>query len=355
MITTFPPQKPGADATEIKTIVQAAILDETVYEINYDTVETYADLPAADTKANETYIVKTATGTWLLGTQNKAGLYYSNGVSWAYMGNNVSIDDSITSNESVWSSSKTQAYVAANAGASGEYVRPTAMSISVGGAAVGTTFSGTILDALDKVLYPYQNPAFTSFYLSGVATTYELGDTMEGGNITFVWATSNSANVKVDTVNCNGVTGLANSGSSVQMLASVTKNTVSTEVYTISATNTKDAVFSRNAVLSWSLARHWGVSTNEELDDAAILALSKEFASSRIKTVTYDCTGGKYFYFAYPTSFGDLNNTKVNNLAWNDWVLVKRDVVNSFGVTIPFNIYRCYNLMNGSSVPVVWG
>lgn len=334
MITTFPPVK-----TKLK----------------YSAVNTYADLPVASEQVGEVYIVGTATGVWMLGTKKNAGLYKSDGVSWSYLGVSVEIDDTQTATNTVWSSSKTQAYVAANAGASGGYVRPTAMPISVGGATVGTTFDGTVLDALDKVLYPYQSPAFTSFYLNGVATTYELGDTMEGGNITFVWATSNSANVKVDTVNCNGVTGLANNGSSVQMLTSVTKNTVSTEVYTISAINTKDVVFSRNAVLSWSLTRHWGVSASEELDDAAILALSKEFASSRTKSVTYDCTGGKYFYFAYPTSFGDLNNTKVNNLAWNDWVLVKRDVVNSFGVTIPFNIYRCYNLLNGSSVPVVWG
>ena len=235
------------------------------------------------------------------------------------------------------------------------YVRATGMPATVGGAVAGTTFNGTVVDALDKVLYPYQNPAFTSFYLSGVPTTYELGDTMDGGNVTFIWATSNSENVKVDTVNCNGVTGLANNGSSVQMLPSVTKSTVSTETYTISATNTKDVVFSRNAVLSWSLMRHWGVSASDTLDDVTVLGMSKEFASSRVKTVTYDCTGGRYFYFAYPSSFGDLNNTKVNNLAWNDWVLVKRDVVNSFGVAIPFNIYRSYNLLNGSSVSVVWG
>jgi len=106
MVTTFPPQKQGADTGEIKSVVQAAILDRTIYEINYSAVSTYSDLPAASTKANETYIVKGASGTWLLGSKKKAGLYYSNGVEWTYMGNNVSIDDTLASNESVWSSAK---------------------------------------------------------------------------------------------------------------------------------------------------------------------------------------------------------------------------------------------------------
>lgn len=100
-------------------------------------------MPAADTKANEAYIVKGASGTWLLGSKKKAGLYYSNGVEWTYMGNNVSIDDTITSNESVWSSAKVNEVVSGGTG-SGEYVRPMAMNISVGGAASGTTFNSQI-------------------------------------------------------------------------------------------------------------------------------------------------------------------------------------------------------------------
>lgn len=235
------------------------------------------------------------------------------------------------------------------------YDRTTPMAIAVGGAAIGTTFSGTVQDALDKILYPYQAPTFSSFYIDGVATTYEVGDTFAGGDVTFRWTTTNSANVKPNSINCNGVTGLADTGSNAQNIASVTKTTATVQVYTISALSTVDASFSRNFNLVWSLKRYWGVSALTELTDDDIKAMSSEFATNRIKSVTYDCTGGRYFYFAYPTSFGDLNNTKVNGLSWNDWVLVKRDFINIFGVTIPFNIYRSFNLLNGSAVPVVWG
>ena len=235
------------------------------------------------------------------------------------------------------------------------YNRTEPMAITVGGATVGATFNGTIQDALDKILYPYQAPTFSSFYIDGVPTTYEVGDTFAGGSVTFKWTTTNSTNVKPNSVDCNGVTGLADTGSNVQTIPSVTKTTATVQVYTISALSTIDVAFTKNFNLVWSLKRYWGVSPLTELSDDDIKAMSSEFATNRTKSVTYDCTGGRYFYYAYPTSFGDLNNTKVNGLSWNDWVLVKRNFINSFGIMIPFNIYRSYNLLNGSAVPVVWG
>ena len=244
---------------------------------------------------------------------------------------------------------------ASGSGTSADYSRPTAMAIDVGGAVVGSTFSGTIQDALDKILYPYQDPVFTAFYIDAVPTTYEVGNTFAGGSVTFKWTATNAENVKPNSITCNGVTGLANTGSNVQTVPSVTKTTATVQVYTITGLNTLDESFTRNFNLVWSLKRYWGVSTLTELTDAEIKAMSSEFATSRTKTITYNCTGGKYFYIAYPSSFGDMSNTKVNGLAWNDWVLVKRDFINDFNVTIPFNIYRSYNLLNGDAVPVIWG
>jgi hypothetical protein len=184
--------------------------------------------------------------------------------------------------------------------------------------------------------------------------SYEVGYTFPAGNKNFVWTTSNNENIKVDSVNLNGTTGLTNDGNEVQATAAITKTTVSTHVFNISATNTKDQVFSKTITLSWGMKRFWGVSPNTSIDDVELLAMNGEIATSRVKTVTYDCTGGRYFYFAYPTAWGDLNNTKINSLTWNDWVLVKRDVINQHGVSIPMNIYRSYNLLNGT-VTVVWG
>lgn len=102
------------------------------------------------------------------------------------------------------------------------------------------------------------------------------------------------------------------------------------------------------------MKRYWGVSPLEEVTDDDIKAMSQELSSNRVKTVTYDGTGGMYPYFIYPTAFGDLNNTKVGPLDWNDWVLVKRSFININGVSIPMNIYRGFNKINGS-LTINWG
>lgn len=57
--------------------------------------------------------------------------------------------------------------------------------------------------------------------------------------------------------------------------------------------------------ISFMQRRHWGASSLETLDDANIIGLgSSEFATNFNKAVSYDCTGGKYPYLAYPASFG---------------------------------------------------
>ena len=83
--------------------------------------------------------------------------------------------------------------------------------------------------------------------------------------------------------------------------------------------------------------------------DSNVLALTNELFISKNKTIEYDMTGGNYFYFAYPTAFGDCNNIKVNDMPWNGFILVKRTVVNAFGVNVPMNIYRSENLLYGTS------
>lgn len=238
---------------------------------------------------------------------------------------------------------------------SGTYTNLTPVPTTLGGILSGTTFDNVeIVKVLDMLLYPYQNPSFTSFSISGLSNlNYEVGYTFVGGDKTFTWTTSNSENVKTDSITLNGVSGLSNDGSEVQTLEDIAKTTVSTHTFTISALNTNNQFFSRTLTLSWGLKRFWGVSPNQSVEDSEILTWSNEIATSRTKTATYDCSGGRHFYIAYPTAWGDMNNTKINNLSWNDWVLVKRDFINVCGVSIPFNIYRSFNLLNGT-ITVNW-
>lgn len=209
------------------------------------------------------------------------------------------------------------------------YTNTTPVPETIGGIEANTTFDGvSIQDVLTDLLYPYQEPSFNSFNMQGLSkTTYSLGETFSGGSSTFTWSTTNSSNVEVDSVTLNGEGGLSNTGNYVQTLSPVTNNTVTTQTYSISARNTEGDTFSRSLSLSWRLKRYWIASDKQTLNDTDIYTASNEFSGSRNKSITYDCTGGKYFYIAYPASFGKMNNTKINNLSWNDWVLTEREIL----------------------------
>ena len=237
-----------------------------------------------------------------------------------------------------------------------QYTNLNPMPTAIGGIEAGTTFNKTpIIDILNSLLYPYQNPSFGAFSIDGQSSgSFELGYTYPSGNKLFTWNITNPNNVKENSITLNAEAGISNTGSKSQMVASITKNTAGSHTFTIKAQSTNNVEFSRTITFNWLAKRFWGVSEEESVTDDIIKSFSSELSSSRVKTVSYDGTGGRYPYFIYPTALGDLNNTKVNNLEWNDWVLVKRDFINVNGVSIPMNIYRGFNKINGA-LTINWG
>jgi hypothetical protein len=139
---------------------------------------------------------------------------------------------------------------------------------TIGGIEAGKEYTDEdIKVVINDLLFPYQYPAFLTFTVDGASFgSYEVGYTFPAGNKNFVWTTSNNENIKVDSVNLNGTTGLTNDGNEVQATAAITKTTVSTHVFNISATNTKDQVFSKTITLSWGMKRFWGVSPNTSIE-----------------------------------------------------------------------------------------
>lgn len=235
-----------------------------------------------------------------------------------------------------------------------KYVRTETMGITVGGATSGSTFDGDVIAALDKILYPYKSPNFSSFSVNS-PLTFEVGDTMPSNTYTFSWGIGSAQNILADSIVCNGVSIVGNPGTSEQLLASMTKNIPGSRTFSIAALNSNNQGFSRSLSVYWMYKRYWGVSEVEVLTDAAIKAMSNEYSSSKVKSVVYNCDGGRYFCFAYPSSFGLLTNTVINGLVYQDWVLEQRDFVNDYGVVIPFNIYRSYYKINAVDLAVALG
>jgi hypothetical protein len=103
---------------------------------------------------------------------------------------------------------------------------------AVGGIASGTNLGTSpiaIQDLLDDILYPYVNPVFTSFSVSGQSTTVEVGTTLSGSK-TFTWGiTLNSGTVPTidiydNTAASTLLAGTSNDGTQAQTITTIQLN-----------------------------------------------------------------------------------------------------------------------------------
>jgi len=97
-------------------------------------------------------------------------------------------------------------------------------------------------------------------------------------------------------------------------------------------------------------ARYWGASALASLAESDILALSDtDLATTFDNTVTYNCSGSKYFYFCYPATFGTPDHVVVNGLPFSAFSVTTVSV----GGT-SYNVLRSDTLQSGASIPVTW-
>ena len=223
-----------------------------------------------------------------------------------------------------------QIIASASSVASNDYIRASAMQVAVGGAAIGTTFSGTIQDALDKILYPY---VAQSNSLSTSGSSRQFGSSTA---VTLTWGvTKNSNSIVSITVDGTSVSPTGNSQTGTKSTTathSLTPSTVSeSQSYSIS-TSDGTSTKTTTATVTWSNKRYWGfidLSTctpaNPDLtlspgDSAAVgsfitdtkvkgltgggVGTGNELATSLSRTFTNIDASGKYLCFAWPTLFG---------------------------------------------------
>ena len=224
-----------------------------------------------------------------------------------------------------------QIIASASSVASNDYIRASAMQVAVGGAAIGTTFSGTIQDALDKILYPYVSQSNS---ISASNSSRQFGSSTA---VTLSWTvTKNSNSIVSITVDGTSVSPTGNtqtgtkSTSATHSLVPITVSEVQTYTFSTSdSTTTKNT----NTTVTWMNKRYWGfidLSTctpaNPDLtlspgDAAAVGAFitdtkvkaltgagvgaGNELATSLSKTLSNMNGAGKYLCFAWPTIFGN--------------------------------------------------
>lgn len=228
---------------------------------------------------------------------------------------------------------------------------------TVGGITQGTNLENkSLYEVFDILLNPYQPPAFTSFSITGQATTLEIGDSIVSGPKSFTWGISNSSNVTANTLSITGEPGTIVSGGSItspysyNLASAITKTTVgSTSTFTISATNTKSSTFSSSFTVTWRANLYVGKNTGTTINETAAEALTSTLGGVPTGPKSFSAGAG-YIYYVYPATFADINSMKdqATNLDVPYTNLANINITNGFSVTTSYKVFRTLNQLNGA-------
>jgi len=177
--------------------------------------------------------------------------------------------------------------------------------------------------------------------------TYELGSEITTVSLSWTIALGNVALVSQSLDE-----GIGDLDIAIRSYVHTGQSITSNRTYTLTISD-GTTVVTANETISFLNKRYWGTSALTTLDDAAIIALSSELSSTRVQTRTMDASGGKYLYFAMPTSFGcDVNKFKIGGLFNSDWQVTTRNFTNSNGHIESYDIFRSTGLQTGATINV---
>ena len=274
-----------------------------------------------------------------------------------------------------------QITASASLATSNDYIRSTAMQTAVGGAVIGTTFSGTIQDALDKILYPYVSQSNS---LSASNSSRQFGSSTA---VTLTWGvTKNSNSIVSITVDGTTVSPTGNSQTGTKS-TTATHSLVPTTVSEIQgySISTSDGTTTKttNATVTWMNKRYWGfmdlttcspsnpdltlspgdsAAVGSFITDAKIKAMTgagvgtgNELAVNFSKTLSNMNGAGKYLCFAWPTLFGTptfvvggFTNTAFTKVRSNS------TFVNDFGFSgVKYDVWISNTAYNSTTTVVI--
>lgn len=97
-------------------------------------------------------------------------------------------------------------------------------------------------------------------------------------------------------------------------------------------------------------SRFWGVSPNATLTEAQVIGLGfQDLNTDFVNSVSYDCAGGNYPYYAYPATFGIPAHVLVNSLPFSDFTVTVETVGG-----VSYNVIRFNRIQHGTGIPVAW-
>lgn len=194
--------------------------------------------------------------------------------------------------------------------------------------------------------------------------TYEVGQTVNSVNLTWSYNNGNPDPDTSQTLN-QGIGSVPLNDRSYVYNTPITASGLSTVSFSITGVDSIRGSDSDSTNVRFGLRVYSGITTNSVMTAADITGGSSQIRTSANPDYddTYDCTGGNYFWYAYPASWGLLSasNTKVNGLSFSAWSDnaggqdaegFTLNVTNAYGHTELYRVYRVFNLQNGSNIPV---
>lgn len=119
----------------------------------------------------------------------------------------------------------------------------------------------------------------------------------------------------------------------------------------------------KTATISFLRKRYWFADSdpnigNIDFDFAGLpVGFSQEFLTARATTKVFDCSGGKYFYYMYPASFGVADQQFVFGgfpYAVNPANIRTINFTNESGDLTSYIVLRSDNILNSSAISVAF-
>lgn len=204
-------------------------------------------------------------------------------------------------------------------------------------------------EVVRTILFPYEYPAFSSFYLSGVPLL-EIGDTLN--TVVFNWGFTNTTNVVASSISIfRGSTPILSNlnVSPASMDLGITNSLPKQEVFKITAVNSKGDTFSMTTGVNWSIPVYYGVSKNTSLTEDEIEAMTSLLCTS-ISAYTFAMSGPGYKYIAIPTVLISKSLIFKDAITNYDVPMVETTevaITHKSGILNNYTLFRSYYLLNG--------
>lgn len=231
------------------------------------------------------------------------------------------------------------------------------MPVDVGLLPKGTKFKDVDLRVLfTKLLYGFNFPKFTDFFIDGLPDNVEIGYTIAGGDYPANFIISDPELLRTDSISIlkDGLVlsdNLPNISPVNITLAQEVWDTIQNITFEISAYDTTGVSFNKYFTLNYKYKIYYG----EYGEDITDTGFPNPLAVLRASELVIDIYGEYFFqniplgsnykWFCYPAILGEnyVFYDVVSDIALVLSDVLKINIVNQYGITIEYNCYRTLN------------